>query len=177
MNNQQIQVYAKEIHRTAVEKGWWEGDRNLRVVFMLFITELSEAVEAHREDRWASSDKFKEMLEDVEFKEDSFKHFFNLHIKDTVEDELADTYIRILDHLYYQQVDTIEIPRYLHTFKEDFAENIFYICDKITEGNVIIAAALIEQLAEHMDIDLQWHIEQKMKYNEMREKMHGGKKY
>ena len=31
-------------------------------------------------------------------------------------------------------------------------------------------------LAKHLDIDLLWHIEQKMKYNELREKMHG-KKY
>ena len=31
-------------------------------------------------------------------------------------------------------------------------------------------------LAKHLDIDLLWHIEQKMKYNELCEKMHG-KKY
>jgi len=31
-------------------------------------------------------------------------------------------------------------------------------------------------LAKHLEIDLFWHIEQKMKYNEFREKMHG-KKY
>jgi hypothetical protein len=31
-------------------------------------------------------------------------------------------------------------------------------------------------LAKYLDIGLLWHIEQKMKYNELREKMHG-KKY
>lgn len=31
-------------------------------------------------------------------------------------------------------------------------------------------------LAKHLEIDLFWHIEQKMRYNELREKMHG-KKY
>ena len=30
--------------------------------------------------------------------------------------------------------------------------------------------------AKHLNIDLLWHIEQKMKYNQLREKMHG-KKY
>lgn len=58
-----------------------------------------------------------------------FKVRFEKDVKNTFEDELADTAIRIFD------------------------------------------------LAFEMGINLEWHIRQKIRYNAMRPKMHGGKKY
>ncbi len=59
---------AQICHSIAVEKGFWEKDRNIGEALMLIVTELAEAMEAHRHQDQAN------------FKE-----------------ELADTFIRLLD--------------------------------------------------------------------------------
>jgi NTP pyrophosphatase (non-canonical NTP hydrolase) len=42
---------AAEIHQTAKDKGWWEEDRNFGEMIALVHSELSEALEAWREDQ------------------------------------------------------------------------------------------------------------------------------
>jgi len=66
----------EEIHRVAVEHGWWERDRPVGEVLMLAVTELAEAMEAYREGNPQSE------------KVPGFSK---------MEEELADTIIRILD--------------------------------------------------------------------------------
>ena len=39
---------AQQINRTAIEKGWWKGDRNDGEIIALMHSELSEALEALR---------------------------------------------------------------------------------------------------------------------------------
>lgn len=91
---------AKEIHQGNVEKGFWDKDRSFAETCMLIVSELSEAVEA---DRNASYTKFKnEKLKDVfpNGLEDGNIYnieIFKIRVKDTVEDEIADTFIRLLD--------------------------------------------------------------------------------
>lgn len=58
----------KLCHDTAVEKGFWDEERNIGEALMLIVTELAEAMEAYR-------------IEDQE----NFK------------EELADTFIRLFD--------------------------------------------------------------------------------
>ena len=55
-------------HAIAVEKGFWEKERNMGEALMLIVTELAEAMEAHRHQ---DPENFKE--------------------------EIADTFIRLLD--------------------------------------------------------------------------------
>ncbi len=55
-------------HKIAVEKGFWEGERNRGEALMLIVTELAEAMEAYR-------------LKD----EENFR------------EEIADSFIRLLD--------------------------------------------------------------------------------
>ena len=81
---------AKEIHDNAVAKGFWDKPHSNEHYLMLVITELSEAVEAHRKGRTAS---IPEGIED--FPDKAFVPSFESHVKDTVEDELADTQTRM----------------------------------------------------------------------------------
>lgn len=68
-----ITEWIEECHGVAREKGFWEKERNVGEMLMLIVSELGEAIEAHRT---ASHGLLK---------------------KDTFEDELADTAIRLFD--------------------------------------------------------------------------------
>ena len=68
-----ITDWVKGCHLAAREKGFWEKERNVGEMLMLIVSELGEAIEAHRTDN------------------------FGIGKKDTFEDELADTAIRIFD--------------------------------------------------------------------------------
>jgi NTP pyrophosphatase (non-canonical NTP hydrolase) len=113
-----------EIHEYAINKGFWDNKRETGTLLMLCVSELAEAMEADRNGLYADL----ELIEKDKENFIDFKWSFENSIKDTFEDELADTIIRILD------------------------------------------------LCGAKGIDIEKHIELKMKYNATREKMHG-KKY
>ncbi len=49
-------------HRIAVEKGFWDKERNIGEALMLIVTELAEAMEAHRVQ---DKENFKEEIADA----------------------------------------------------------------------------------------------------------------
>lgn len=85
---------AKEIHDNAVNKGFYSKPLETGTLLMLCVSELSEALEADRKDNHADLESYE--LFDSDF-EDS--------IKDTFEDELADSLIRILDLCAAKKID------------------------------------------------------------------------
>ena len=121
-----------EIHENAKNKGFWDSPRETGTLLMLCVSELSEAMEADRRGKYADIAAYNECenADDI-FEGDKQMYLvssFQCLIKDTFEDELADTIMRILD------------------------------------------------LCGAHGIDIEKHIELKMKYNETRERLHG-KKY
>jgi len=68
-----ISTMIQECHSVAKEKGFWDKERNVGEMLMLIVSELGEAIEAHRHGH------------------------LGLLKKDTFEDELADTAIRLFD--------------------------------------------------------------------------------
>jgi NTP pyrophosphatase (non-canonical NTP hydrolase) len=80
---------AKQIHEDAKRKGFWDSERETGTLLMLCVSELSEALEADRKNRIANLYKFHAGI--------AHGDLFETYIKDTFEDELADTIIRILD--------------------------------------------------------------------------------
>ena len=181
---------AKEIHANAVAKGFWDKQHSNEHYLMLAITELSEAVEAHRKGRTTS---IPEGIED--FPDKAFIPSFEAHIKDTLEDELADTTIRLLDlygSIIEEDADTIDLSEDVNEnyklligldgrgFTEWAYETVRYLCDsevlspvtdKVYEG-----LCCIRNIAERLGIDLDRHVRLKMRYNATRPRLHG-KKY
>ena len=105
--------------------------------------------------------------------------------------ELADAGIRLLDLAGLQGISPANgdiddcIEDMAEACKgETFTESIYFIStlpvryDGIFDFSTAVNDMILSifGLAKHLDVDLLWHIEQKMKYNELREKMHG-KKY
>lgn len=82
---------AQEIFKINAEKGFHDKEINVGESLMLVVSELGEAVEAHRKDKFANFFLYVNNLNE----ENKFDKF-ELSIKDTFEDEMADALIRIL---------------------------------------------------------------------------------
>ena len=83
---------AKKIHEINKEKGFWDKDRNTGELLMLVVSELGEALEAHRTGRFTDPGDIFDFFTSAYPSED-----FEERIKDTFEDEIADSIIRLLD--------------------------------------------------------------------------------
>ena len=68
-----LRDWIRACHEAARKNGFWEKERNVGEMLMLVVSELGEAIEAHRTGN------------------------FGLEEKDTFEDEIADTAIRLFD--------------------------------------------------------------------------------
>lgn len=186
-----------EAYKIACEHGFHDTELSNEHFLCLVISELMEAVEADRRGKNADIAKFKEWQENrISLKKSGrtkrFKEDFDAFIKDSVEDELADAIIRLLDLAGLRGI-TIECFSEIDIYEstescngESFTESIYaiatipiryeydygYLFDK--QLNSMLLGVI--GLARYKNIDLLWHVEQKMKYNELRLKMHG-KKY
>lgn len=118
----------------------------------------------------------------------------NEHLKytDSVEFELADAAIRLLDLCGLRKIDIEDFTEEMLYEAEEscedetFTESIYaistipiryaYEYDYPLEKQLNGMLLAIFGLANHLDIDLTWHINQKMRYNELRENKNG-KKY
>lgn len=117
MENFDLNLLAREIHENAKAKGFWDSTRNRGELFMLMVSELGEALEAHRKGKFAKLSDFEKLEKDLlasgEFsQEDAFIASFMKHVKDTFEDEIADVVIRILDYVGWRQDVEIKLEFY-----------------------------------------------------------------
>ena len=172
-------------YRNAVAHGWHEENLSDEHFLCLVISELMEAVEADRKGRHADRNRFDYYMNMKERSDDEFSYAFRYDIKDSVEDELADACIRLLDFAGLRGYD-LEIFDYEGSDTEDysdmgFTEAMFRICVYVTDNfyrdEPFILLNEIFAFCKDRNIDIVWYIEQKMKYNELRPYKHGDKSY
>lgn len=177
-------------YQTAKAHGFHKGDESVEHYLCLVVTELSDAVEADRKRKRANIYRYQVESVTPQAPDHIEKHkdfCFEAFIKDTLEDELADATIRLLDLAGMIELDLSLMPSMVRLCDEQtdlsdfqnatFTEHIFNILREIVNLHVsdaiLCSLGSICALAGYMEIDLAKHIELKMEYNNRRIHKHG----
>lgn len=172
-------------YKCAVVHGWHDENLSDEHFLCLVISELMEAVEADRKGIHANRANFEYYMKQRKRDDGEFMYAFKQDIKDSVEDELADACIRMLDLAGLRGYD-LDSFDYEGSDTEDysdmtFTESMFRICVYVTDNfyrdEPFILLNEIFAFCRDRNIDIFWHIKQKMKYNELRPYKHGDKSY
>lgn len=182
---ERLNELSKQAHESAVKRGFWSEELSTEHYIMLVITEIAEMVEADREDKRANMWLF----EDWQYRDvATFPEAFERFIKNTVEDEMADVAIRLLDLagvLCCTEIKkTFLFENGTFRFNEyTFTETAFKMIKTRLDSRIYSYSETVSNTlyflfdwAKYLRIDLFKHIDLKMKYNETREFKHG-KKY
>lgn len=164
-------------YRAACDKGFHDEQKPDEVYKMLIITEIAEAVQADRKGLHAHKDKFLVSLNPDDDNE-IFSMLHEQYIKNSVEDELADIIIRMLDYCGMRKIkfrkdnDGFPFDR-LTTFRT-FPEAMYDLCEMIISGDLCgeVSLRCVIYYCEGLGIDILWFMEMKMRYNESRPMMH-----
>ena len=186
-----LNYYARKCHNRSVSKGFWHVPHSVGHCLMLAFGELHEAVEADRLGKWAKLDP--DTIDTLHRIEGAIyvQEFLRL-VEGTVGCEIADAVIRLLDLLGWMiesgatlvGLDNV-MGEYENTAppKEITDALLRVVCSSVLPLSFcsILDAVLapiksLEQLCDHLGIDLMAHIDLKLKYNETRPAKHG-KKY
>lgn len=186
----------EEVYQCAISHGWHEEDLSDEHCLCLVISELMEAVNADRKNSHADVKSFKHAIDNALREEHlsgneyeiHFSTSFQVYVKDSVEDEIADTVIRIMNFAGMKHAKIDDNLEALGSMKNMSLTVFCYkLCALISdpdkseknwvELNISAWIALIKIWCRDHNIDIMWHIKQKMKYNELHPYKHGGKKY
>lgn len=181
-------------YKTACEHGFHDEELSNEHCLCLVISELMEAVEADRKGRLGKKCKSRFEMDYNRYpalveEEKRFKCSFEKNVKDSLPDELADATIRLLDLAGYRgiAIETFTEEMIYESTEscndESFTESIYAIAtipvrfeyeyDYSFDKQLNSMLLGIIGLSNYMGIDLLWHVEQKMRYNELRENKHG----
>ena len=194
INKEKFENLTTKIFEIATSKGWHDKPISKNQYLGLIITEVAEVVEADRNYKHANTDAMSDLLR-VQAKSEEglsehwydmwYSEYYKMYVKGSIEEELADVVIRILDM-------TKEIHGDKMYWKGDYpcggsynnemnaVENAcVFVKEVLNWGmmNICNSLSFIYDWADNLGIDLDKHIEWKMKYNELRPYKHGGKKY
>lgn len=180
-NNIDWNALRDQAYNTACEHRFHDKKYPQSHWLVLITSELIESVNADRYGKHADIQQFLRYEDST-----TYKHCFETFIKDSIEDELADAAIRILDFCGLYNIDInalhdgsgINIADNIKTML--FTSKIWLLIGQLSnigmhtdEMSIVFVLQLLEAIAESMDIDLLWHIEKKMQYNQEREPLHG----
>lgn len=198
---QNITELIKKVYEANKAKGFWDAPRNLGEATGLTIGEAcGECLEAHRKGKFCVlvQTEYSDIKWESEHDLEPFKTSFEEYIKGTIEDEAADIAIRIMDCIggFFQeykpgwsheyQAAQSSLPLYKGQDPDNVGEWMLAISHKCSSGRLhylqrnkaealeeyFDALSAVEKFCEKFGIDLDWHIEIKMAYNQTRPHKH-----
>lgn len=177
-----------KVYKNAIAHGWHDENYSNAHWLCLVIAELMEAIEADRNYKYAYRKDFEESLIKLGPRAGirKWRQAFEICIKDRLEDELADACIRLLDFAGLRDLELTYTDN-LTIMTSSFTEYTYCLCAFITnpdksnvgwlDNHVSYSLGWIFSWCKAKNIDIEWHILQKMKYNKFRPFKHGNKKY
>ena len=178
-----IQNFIERAHRTATEHGFHDKRESNEHWLLLVITEICEAVEAHRKGEFTGD---QHAFMEREHVHPDFNERYEAYMKGSMAEELADVCIRIFDfmgEIGIMEGDVNSVIELGDGYKDigndkSFPEQAFSVIETITNcWNIPIVCYVVLRAcmmwARKYKIDLEWNIRLKMQYNENRPKMHG----
>ena len=191
MTTEELNTLKDRVYKTAVEHGFHEEEKSDAYYLGLVMSEMGEAVNADRKGWHGDTKRFEENPWKW-----PFEVSFQVYIKGSAEDKIADAVIRLLDFAGmkgYKLLISGYSARPSNAIIETFAENglsgtLFHLNGAISDslddnslqsciGIVInIISDCFDEITGGSDCDLWWFVRQKMAYNELRS-MLNGKKY
>ena len=188
MNTVKLNALKKQAHKTAVEHGFYgDGVKPVSFYFGLVMSEAG-AINAERKGLHADVSGF----EEDDAKGITFAENFRQHVKDSVEDEIADIVIRLLDYAGLKKyklhlIDASRIQTDYIVKGEYLAADLFslmgFLSDVPNGDNIELSLSMLICIFSKCfgmftgsDKDLWWFVAKKMQYNEHRP-MLNGKKY
>lgn len=191
MDTEKLNALKEQAHKTAVEHGFYEDVKSDAFYLGLVMSEAGEAINADRKGLHADAKGF----EEDEANGLPFAESFKKNVKDSVEDEIADIVIRLLDFAGLKEYELSISPCrlqinfvFLWVLKKSGLSGVLFqlmwaLSDAFgQEATGPCICSLICIFSDNFetttgsDKDLWWFVERKMKYNEQRP-MLNGKKY
>lgn len=189
ITKERVSELVSNSYRVAKEHGFHEDYHSPEHYMMLVLSEIGEMVEADRKNRHADIACF--TTSGLE----SWTTLFETWIKDTFEDEMADVVIRLCDFcgslgvLPYMKDVMVDMSEDFREFfgNKSVCEQCFQLSSLVvdvqevshdaddTEMRHRLGATLcfVFEMARFHGIDLLWHVDRKMEYNESRPRRHG----
>lgn len=172
----------------AQRKGWNKG--SYKHYICLVVSELMEAVEAYRKNQHSNKDLFLKNIDRSKYTE-SLQRWgekfysgiltgaFQSFIKGTVEEELADTFIRLLHLAGLNNINLEELelkPSYHPESYDTFTEWVFTVCKEIFDNDnygqkvlyiIIDTMEYVMGYCAYHKIDLEFYVREKLRYIEL----------
>lgn len=188
IDNNELQALAKKAYEIAAGHGFHDERKSVEHWLMLVITEIGEMVDADRKMKRAMMSMYDKNIAEPQpenRKKEHRKFCFETFVKNSIEDEMADVFIRLLDlagdiGMVFDKYNEIQYHREWQKYR--FTENAFALVKALTketyspERRILFGLQYIHKWAFAINVDLMKHVELKMQYNAERERLHG-KKY
>lgn len=187
-----LKDWADDIHKNAVEHGWWDGERTLEQTVSLCCSELSEALEELRDNK--PNEYF---IKDGRIETDM--SLWHGEKTEGVAVEVADCLIRVLDYAgekEYSFGESMNVKPHIYDatvtsmFKVDRSESDFCnfyvaltkllvgLCKPIRDSEEKMLYMIIKYTSKWFSVhklELWDIVERKHEYNKTRPYKHGGK--
>ena len=188
ITKERISDLVSNSYRVARQHGFHDDYHSPAHYMMLVLSEIGEMVEADRKNRRFDMEKYRNAF-------DSDIVMFEKYVKDTFEDEMADVVIRLCDFC-----GSLNVLPYTNDVMVDMSEEFvkFWgdksVCEQCFALSLMVVGierasydaddtemckrlgstlSFIFEMANYHGIDLLWHVDRKMEYNESRPLRHG----